>query len=168
MNTSNRSRSPLRRRRRTAVAVIAAAAIGAGSLSPALAGACAEPEETTALLVRALQSRLMVSALVCDTRAQYNAFVTRYRPALQHNGAVLISYFGRSYGGEATPRLNRFVTALANDASVDSNADRAAFCDGAETTLAELDRRGEMRLDTLPLRALVPLPGVTDCRTAAR
>lgn len=145
--------------------------IVASDFSPALAAACAEPTEATALRVRALQSRLMVSALVCGTRDQYNAFVTRYRPALQRNGAALIAYFDRVYGAEATLRLNRFVTALANDASARSNDDRAAFCGGAEATLATLHRDETPRLDALPLRELVPLPaftGMTGCRTAAR
>ncbi len=89
---------------------------------------CASSIEFDALAARALQTDLMVAALACDRRDDYNAFVRSYRDALAAHGGNLRAYFARQYGraGEAT--MNRFVTKLANEASSASNANRALYC----------------------------------------
>ncbi|WP_259780623.1 hypothetical protein [Aestuariispira ectoiniformans] len=68
--------------------------------------------------VRRLQSELMVAALGCGHRSQYNAFAVAYRSDLQKNGKFLKSYFRSQHGSGGERALNRFVTSLANEASM--------------------------------------------------
>lgn len=90
---------------------------------------CASDRETIAFNTRALQSELMVAALSCGQQQDYNAFVTRFQPYLSHYGKTIRAYFDRSYGEEAGSELNRFITGLANTASVNSmNSTSEAFC----------------------------------------
>lgn len=91
-------------------------------------GNCARPAERAALELRVLQSELMVAALTCDYQQGYNAFVTRFKPALAQQGKVLKSYFVRVKGKAATSSLDRFVTQLANDASKVSRNMGQSFC----------------------------------------
>jgi hypothetical protein len=114
-----------------------AAGVAAFAAGPALAQ-CASGPEAVALQMRTLQTRLMVAALTCDARADYNAFVGRFRPVLARNGRLLVSYFDRTHGRAGKQELNRFVTQLANAASAVSIEDRGAFCAEAEATFARL------------------------------
>lgn len=96
------------------------------------------PAEQEAMSFRRLQSELMVAALSCNDarlRGHYNTFVERFRPALQQNARVLKSYFKRTHGAKGTRRLDDFMTALANEASLTSMGDRN-FCNNA---LAQFD-----------------------------
>ncbi len=92
---------------------------------------CASSTELDALTARALQTDLMVAALACDRRDDYNAFVRRYREALAAHGGNLRAYFARQYGRAGEAAMNRFVTKLANEASSASNANRALYCRSA-------------------------------------
>lgn len=82
--------------------------------------------------IRRLQSELMVSALACGHRSQYNAFARSYRAELKRNGKFLKSHFRAEHGAAGERALNRYVTALANEASMRlaSNAD---YCAQTET-----------------------------------
>ena len=114
-------------------------ALVAGSVSTAFA-TCLTPNEQRAEQVRALQTRLMVGALKCgrydgiDIRASYNAFVTRFTPELVAHSDVLRAYFRRANGSSYAAEMDRHVTALANAASLQSNA--PGFC-ARMATLAE-------------------------------
>ena len=95
------------------------------------AAACAPKKLTPAEVskeVRKLQTTLMVAALSCGHRDNYNKFVTKFMSALQHHGHVIRSDFHRRYGAGGKKKLNKYVTALANEASQRSNADFDAFC----------------------------------------
>jgi hypothetical protein len=90
------------------------------------------------LAVRALQTRLMVAALTCDARADYNQFVTRFRPQLTEHGSRLRRYFRHAHGNRHKQALNSYVTDLANRASTLSINDRAGFCTISRTAFARL------------------------------
>lgn len=104
-------------RRLAQVAVIATAAQFAAS-NVALAAACATPAEKAAVDTRVLQSELMVAALTCGQSDRYNAFVQKFEGELVRFGKTLRSYFARAYGKGGEHAMNRFVTRLANDATV--------------------------------------------------
>lgn len=109
-------------------------ALGLLLLAPAApllaAPPCAAGSARDALAARALQTDLMVAALVCGRRDDYNAFVRRHRQALAAHGGALRAWFAQAYGRAAGEReMNRFVTRLANEASGASNRDRALYCE---------------------------------------
>lgn len=93
-----------------------------------LASPCALAPEGHALNARALQTDLMVSALVCGRRDDYNDFVTRFRGKLATQATLMRHHFERQYGRRGEVQMDRFVTRLANEASRASNADRALYC----------------------------------------
>jgi hypothetical protein len=113
------------RRLRGAAVAGALAAVLAG---PANALTCPAPDEQNSLTVRALQAKLMVAALSCSARGDYNAFVHRYTPHLANHAVSLRRWFSKLYGGSHKREINRFVTQLANDASMRSIGDRPDFC----------------------------------------
>ncbi len=91
------------------------------------------PKEREAINFRLLQTELMVAALSCgrdDFKSKYNTFVVRFRPALRHNGRALRAIFRRAYGHNGKRRLDKYVTRLANEASVRS-MENASFCETA-------------------------------------
>lgn len=96
------------------------------------------PAHTLALSVRTLQSDLMVSALSCNDRADYNTFATKYRPQLRTHGDVLTKYFNQVYGGKANRELNTYVTDLANFAAVRHATNAGDFCGGADSAFGAL------------------------------
>jgi hypothetical protein len=114
--------------RRNAVRIAAAAVLAGAFAGSAGAVACADGAERNSLSVRTLQTRLMVAALTCDARGDYNAFVRRFRPQLAGYGGMLRSYFRKAYGAGSTHELNAYVTDLANRTSALSAVDRPAFC----------------------------------------
>jgi hypothetical protein len=99
---------------------------------------CAPPAAQSALQSRVLQTRLMVAALSCGQRSDYNAFVTRYQQELIVHGKALREFFRVSYGSRAKKRLNRFVTSLANEASAVSLELGPDFCVQAGQIFADL------------------------------
>ena len=125
--------------RRMAVKGVFAAAL-AVSVS-GVAQACLStsvPAHTLALSVRTLQSDLMVSALSCNDRENYNTFAVKYRGKLRDHGGVLTNYFGQVYGAKAKGELNSYVTDLANFAAVRHATDAKDFCGGADSAFEAL------------------------------
>lgn len=94
--------------------------------APAFAVSCVKTDESTAFSLRHLQSRLMVAALSCNQREAYNAFMTRFQPALADGGRNLVAYFDRNGGRTA---LNSYVTQIANAAALDRASDPRGFCE---------------------------------------
>ncbi len=84
--------------------------------------------EPMSIQVRRLQTRMMVAALSCDMRNEYNAFVTTYRPELTRHGNDLQAHFARNFGKSNQKQLNSFVTSLANEASAASLVDHDGYC----------------------------------------
>ncbi|MBI4697211.1 MAG: hypothetical protein HY749_24665 [Gammaproteobacteria bacterium] len=118
---------------------------------------CARPDELRALNARVLQTRLVVTALACGAQPRYNAVVTALRPALRRQGAALRAYFRRAYGQGAEARLDGFVTRLANEQSLASSANRAAYCAAGAAAFTALEAAHaaelERRLDDSSLAA---------------
>ena len=98
------------------------------SASPADALICASQAEQSALDARVLQTEFMVAALTCGQQDHYNAFVIKFNDALTTRGQTLRHLFERSYGSAATPRLDRFITRLANEASYRSLLQGTTYC----------------------------------------
>lgn len=162
-------RRPLRRARlRTAVA---AAVLVTGIAGAANAVVCADAAEKESFGVRALQTRLMVAALTCGARDQYNAFVNRYRPVLAGHGRNVKNYFQRAYGPASGGQLDRYVTALANRASMQSTLDRSAFCAEAGRMLQTLLRDPSVELErfnTMPDPLPQSVPHASMCGALSR
>lgn len=116
----------------------AAVTVLAGLAGSAGAVVCADQRERESLTVRNLQTRLMVAALTCGARDDYNAFVLRFRPALADHGGTMKSYFNRAFGKRSPSALNAYITEIANEASALSIADRPAYCAASRKALDAL------------------------------
>ena len=126
-------------KRLTLVFVIISFVLG-GTLHPtgaAAAAACASSRDMAALNTRVLQTELMVAALTCGHRENYNSFATQFQQTLVKHGKNLRAMFRRTYGGLANKKLNSFVTRLANDASQRSMTLRQGYCEFAEKLFVE-------------------------------
>jgi hypothetical protein len=159
MLVENSTRNGLARRKLTRhVSRVALVAALAGALVVPAATAQAVPCPATgagklskgdiSIEVRRLQTKLMVAALSCRARSDYNEFIMTHRPSLQSYGKAIKAEFRRRYGRAGSKELNRFVTRLANEASARSNADRAAFCADASALFAK-SRTGGMTLASM-------------------
>lgn len=157
--SDNLTRKTARFVSRHAVRIGATAMILGALAGSAGAAACADRLERESLNVRQLQTQLMVAALSCNQRADYNAFVTRFRPALADHSDVMKEYFHRVYGHRSAKEINSYVTRLANEASSLSIADRMAYCRASFDALAELLAAPAADLQTTLVRvALKPGP----------
>ncbi len=106
--------------------------------SAAMADTCDKPAEQTAFQVRALQTDLMVAALTCQAKSDYNAFATKFQNVLVKNGKELKQHFLDTHGKGGVSKLNAYVTALANKASAKSIEARDGFCDDARRTFVSV------------------------------
>ena len=88
-----------------------------------------------AMHVRMLQTELMVAALSCEAKGQYNAFVRKFSGQLAENGRQLRTHFNKLYGRKAGSRLDAFVTNLANTASTISIRNSGTFCPNLRSIL---------------------------------
>jgi len=95
-------------------ALLAPLAVAALAAPLAMAQPCARPADLAAFDVASLKSQLMVTALMCNARDGYNAFVLRFRTDLMAQEHALQGYFARSYGGGGQQRHDDYVTQLAN------------------------------------------------------
>ena len=83
-------------------------------------------------VVQQVQTTLMVAALSCGKRDNYNKFVTKFKGTLKRYGRVMKRDFIKRYGGTVgKKKLNKYVTSLANEASSKSNLDYDSFCSNA-------------------------------------
>lgn len=118
---------------------IGAAALFFGAIAgTAGAVSCANRVERQSLNVRQLQTELMVAALSCNQRADYDAFVRRFRSALADHSDVMKHYFRRIFGHRSAHEINAYVTRVANEASALSISDRMAYCRTSFDALTEL------------------------------
>ena len=86
--------------------------LGAVFLILATGGAeaiCVSPKDREALSMRLLQTELMVAALSCQRKSDYNAFIRRFEKELVVHGRNLKRIFKRTYGGKSR-QLESFVT----------------------------------------------------------
>jgi len=108
---------------------LAALALIAAGNQPALAAAqCMQAAEKTAFDVRALQSQLMIAALTCEQRDEYNTFVERHQRALSGAHQQITSYFGRKYGSAGEQQRDEYITDLANAQSQEVIRQGSSFC----------------------------------------
>jgi hypothetical protein len=94
-----------------------------------------------------MKEYLMVAALNCDARQDYNTFVTKYGSDLQQHGAVMKRHFARTHGKKSEREVDRYLTAAANEASTLSNRDRAGFCKRSTAVLSDLNGRKQARIE---------------------
>ena len=99
--------------------MLIAAPLVAALLGAPLAAAqtCARPADLSAFGVASLKSQLMVTALTCDVREKYNAFVLRFRTDLMAQERALQSYFARGFGHKGQQQHDDYITQLANTES---------------------------------------------------
>jgi hypothetical protein len=128
------------RRSAACVALSAAALLAVAALTGTSAAAFdgARPEERSAIRVRVLQSDMMVAALSCGLRNEYNEAVRRFQAELVLNGRHLRAYFDRNYGARSQKQLDRFVTILANEASARTQRIGAEYCGSAAQMMAQI------------------------------
>jgi hypothetical protein len=117
------------------IAGVSALSLYAGQ---AAADICADPNDQAAVRTKTLQTELMVAALRCDGSQQYNAFVRKFERDLVAQGRQLKAYFRRAYGADSERRINRFVTFLANSASLRSLDAGDRYCASANALFAEV------------------------------
>ena len=99
---------------------------------------CARPAEKTAFQVAALKSRLMVTALACESTDKYNAFITANRVALLPQEKTLSGYFARNYGRRASTEHDEYITNLANAQSRRRIIDNYRFCRDGQQLYADV------------------------------
>ncbi len=117
--------------------IIAGVSLLALSSTASLADGCSD-RSRQAFMVRSLQTELMVAALTCQIRPEYNAFVKRFKKHLALNGKALRKHYVKHYGDESEKRLNRYVTKLANKSSQQTINARGDYCDQARQLYEEV------------------------------
>jgi hypothetical protein len=124
--------------RRKAFGFAVAVAITGVTAGSAIAASCDSRADRAAFHVRALQTDLMVAALTCGARPQYNNFARKFQSALVDQGRALKSLFQTLHGASGEKALNAYVTALANRASQRSISERDQYCEHNLTTFSAL------------------------------
>jgi len=112
-------------------------ALAAGTAMARPQAKCARADEVTAIQAAAIQQQLMVAALTCNDVDSFNAFQTGYNGELRDSDARLLKMFRRLYGGrQGEAEYHSFKTRLANDSSIRSIHDNAAYCHEAGQVFA--------------------------------
>ncbi len=135
-NTARRTRAANRMRRQVAILTAVIGMVAAAPMASAFDGFSSRDRDS--INIRHLQSQLMVAALSCNLRPQYNATMARFEVELIQHGQDLRHLFKRTYGKSSERELNRFVTAMANNASVSSLNSGAGFCRESGLLFAEI------------------------------
>ena len=137
--------------------VVAVFVISSVLASGAVAREGASSPVVAAMQVRMLQTELMVAALSCEARSQYNAFVRKFSRQLADNGRLLREHFRKTYGAKAGTRLDAFVTRLANAASTISIRNSRTFCPNLQAIFRKALNNPDSRLSVLAAeRAVAP------------
>ncbi len=104
-----------------------AAAVGLGLTvalgAPAGAAPCVSKDEQSAILVRLLSNEMMVGYLTCrgyGYNELYSAFVQKHSKQLVADTQVMRRYYRRLYGDSGTHYFDKYVSAIANEASLRS------------------------------------------------
>ena len=119
---------------------------------------CARPAEKTAFQVAALKSRLMVTALACDSTEKYNAFITANRAGLLPQEKTLSGYFARNFGRRASSEHDEYITNLANAQSRRRIIDNYRFCRDGQQLYA----------DVAAMKSSTDMPTVAASRTISQ
>ncbi len=103
---------------------------------------------TAAFYVRKLQSDMMVAALGCGMRNQYNVFATSYQVELESNNVELLSMFRAQHGSQGQSKHTSFLTSMANDASL-RMASTSGYCADAKLALDQLTNSHSLALEKI-------------------
>ncbi len=125
----------------------------------AVAEPCASSVDQGAFDTAALKSELMVVALTCEKRNEYNVFVQRFRPDLMREERALDSWFSRAYGRRARQMHDDYITSLANSESQSGMRRGTLFCQEHATLFPTvLGLRGAAQLVTFAAHRPQPQP----------
>ena len=123
--------------------------VAAGLLtSQAAAAVCVSPSDREALDVAGLKTQLMVQTLTCKNDADYNAFISKFKPELTADERTASTYFSRTYGRASQTRHDEYMTLLANAKADASQRDGSRFCAHNDEIFKEvlaLNNGGELR-----------------------
>ena len=114
---------------------------------------CAKEALRKAIILRSMQSKLMVAALACDgAQSRYNNFALKYQKALGKNGSLIMGYFKCKSGKKATAQFDKMITKIANLASALNSENHADFCDEAQGVFDELEEGEQNELEGIASR----------------
>jgi len=132
----------------------------------ALAAPCMRPAEVQAFDIIGLKSALMVGALSCSQRNQYDTFMTEFQPHILFEQHVMDAYFRRTGGHYGQEREDDYVTLLANSQSEQGIAQGAVYCQSAASEFTKvLDLKTIDSLNTFAASNPTPQPiSLTLCR----
>ncbi|MBO6521593.1 MAG: hypothetical protein JJ900_14495 [Rhodospirillales bacterium] len=129
-----------------------AVAITGMTAGAAIAGTCNGGSDKAAFHVRALQTDLMVAALTCEAKPEYNSFVRKFQNTLVDHGVALKALFRNLHGAKSEKALNAYITALANRASQRSISRRDQYCERTLRTFTALKDLKPAQLATFSMK----------------
>jgi len=124
--------------RRAVCGIAVASFVSVVSIGAAHAIEPRNASETAAVNARLLQTEMMVAALACNLRPQYNRAVRTFEREFVGHGTVLRKMFRRNHGASAQRHLDKYITRLANEASARSNYDRVTYCRTAASLFGDV------------------------------
>jgi hypothetical protein len=112
--------------------------LAAGLYSGTALATCVPQDTQQALEVVGLKSTLMVSALACGDRDQYNQFMTRFQPHVFSQLNVLNGYFKQLHGRAGQTREDDYMTSLANVQSTAGIHEGTNYCNDAQVVFSQV------------------------------
>ncbi|MEO8716076.1 MAG: hypothetical protein ABI369_13785 [Acetobacteraceae bacterium] len=144
-------------------------AAGLFSAEVAIAEPCATTVDQGAFDTMALKSELMVVALTCEQRPQYNQFIEQFRPDLTREEKALNGWFSRAYGKRSRTVHDEYITNLANAESQTGLQRGTLFCkDHAELFPTVMRLHGAVELVNFASHRTQPQPIVLAACNQAR
>ena len=141
---------------RLTAACMAAALVGGNAL------ACVPRPTQQALDIIALRSTLMVGALACGQRSDYDVFMRRFQPrvlAAQHD---MDAYFRSLHGRAGQRHEDTYVTGLANVQARSGERQGPHFCDQSQVLFNKvLALNTEAQLERFAMQSPAPQPIVS-------
>ncbi len=130
---------------------------------------CVRPGDYPAFDITALQNKLMVTALTCDARDKYDAFVMKYRPELASQNKALSNYFSRANSRRARQQQDDYMTQLSNSQSSTGLRQGTLYCQynlGVFDEVMALRSSAELTDYAAGKSVMQPIP-MSECGTAA-
>ncbi len=147
--------------RRLVMSLLLATSYGSAAMAQ---GGCMRSTEQQAFNVIGLKSSLMVAALSCSQRDQYDSFMTQFQPHILAEQHVMDGYFRRTGGHYGQAREDDYVTLLANTQSEAGITQGAVTCKNdtqifqqvlALKTIVDLDHFAAANPTTQPISITV-------------
>jgi hypothetical protein len=163
------------------LAALLSVSLAAPALARSAAPACYSAEQAQAEQLLRLHSELMVIAVTCRTGSdngnlgtEYGDFTQRHLSALHEAEQTMMGYYKASVKGNATDRLDRLRTILANEfGQKAADMSSASFCASYRDKIAKLENvsggelQDEVQRMTISERTYAPTCG-TGSTTVAR